>query len=100
MFAVPKDSFEVSGETTTYTHSADSGTLIHRYFCSTCGTTTYIHNESMPEWTMIPAGTLDDPDIFKPQVAVYTSRAASWDCVPDHMPTFPEMPPGANSTSD
>jgi len=43
---------------------------------------------------MLRAGTLDDPEQFKPMAAIYVSRAPSWDQPAAGMMAFPEMPPG------
>ena len=37
---------------------------------------------------------LDDPEIAKPKIVVYASRAPSWDYVDPELPSFPEMPEG------
>jgi hypothetical protein len=42
---------------------------------------------------MVKAGTLDDPEQFKPMASVYASRAPSWDRPPSDLPAFEEMPP-------
>ena len=41
----------------------------------------------------IRASSLDDLQVFKPQVVVYASRAPSWDYVDPKLPSFPKMPP-------
>jgi hypothetical protein len=40
------------------------------------------------------ASSLDDLEIFKPQMNVYASRAASWDRPQDGLAVFEKMPPG------
>ena len=51
----------------------------------------------LPGVTMISAGSLDDPSVFKPQFVCYTSRGHAWDFIDPALPSFPEMPamPGA-----
>jgi hypothetical protein len=39
------------------------------------------------------ASSLDDLEVFKPQMHVYASRAASWDHRREDLPAFDKMPP-------
>jgi len=39
------------------------------------------------------ASSLDDPEIFKPGLVVYTKRAPSWDQLDPSLPAFEGMPP-------
>jgi len=39
------------------------------------------------------ASTLDDPDLFAPQVVVWAARAPSWDPVGEGVQAFPKGPP-------
>jgi hypothetical protein len=48
----------------------------------------------MPGFIFLRASSLDDLEVFKPQMHVYVSRAASWDRSTDGLPTFDTMPPG------
>lgn len=44
--------------------------------------------------TFIRASSLDDLEVFKPQMHVYASRAASWDKPGPDLTAFDIMPPG------
>jgi hypothetical protein len=48
----------------------------------------------MPDMVFPRASSLDDPEIAKPQMVVYASRAPSWDHVDPELPAFPTMPEG------
>ena len=48
----------------------------------------------MPDMVFPRASSLDDPEIAKPQMVVYTARAPSWDKVDPSLPSFPEMAEG------
>ena len=50
----------------------------------------------MPGLVFVRASSLDDPEVFKPQMVVYTTRAASWDHMDATLPTFPAMPERAD----
>ena len=93
VIGVPKEALTVTGETRAYERAADSGNVVSRNFCVVCGTTVFIENSAHPEMRFLRAGTLDDPEVFTPQVVVYASRAPSWDKPDDSLPAFAEMPP-------
>ncbi|MDP6704997.1 MAG: GFA family protein [Alphaproteobacteria bacterium] len=90
---VPKAAVAVTGPVTVYDAPADSGNIVSRAFCPTCGGPVYSLNSGMPEMIFLRASSLDDPEVFKPQFVVYTSRAASWDHVDPSIPSFATMPP-------
>ncbi len=91
--AVPPGSVTFSGKTKGYARAADSGHMITRHFCPTCGSAVFSTNDAMP-MMFLRASSLDDPEIFKPQMLVYASRGASWDKPGAGLPSFPTMPPG------
>lgn len=91
---VPSDAVAVTGEVSVYDKPADSGNVVSRAFCPKCGSAVYSLNSVMGELVFIRASSLDDPEVFKPQVVVYASRAPSWDHMDPDIPAFPEMPQG------
>ena len=95
--AVPADAVAVSGTGAEYRRRADSGNVVARVFCPTCGAPVFSRNAAMPDLLFIRASSLDDPEVFKPQMVVYASRAPSWDHMDRALPAFatmPEQPPG------
>jgi hypothetical protein len=90
---VPDGAFRVSGEIRFYESPADSGNLVNRGFCPNCGSAIYSTNSGMPEMIFVRASSLDDPNVFNPQMVVYTDRAAAWDYVDPSLPSFAAMPP-------
>jgi hypothetical protein len=91
---VPAAAVRVSGEVSAYERAADSGNMVTRSFCPVCGSAVYSTNAAMPGAIFIRASSLDDPEVFKPQVVVYASRAPSWGGIGGGLPTFDLMPPG------
>ncbi len=91
---IPEDAFTVSGEVKFYDRPADSGNMVSRGFCPTCGSPIYSKNSGMPGMVFPRASGLDDPDVITPQMVVYTSRAPAWDNIDPALPSFPEMPEG------
>lgn len=90
----PGPAVTITGTVTTYERATDSGNTVTRAFCPTCGNPIHSANSSMAEAMVIRASSLDDPEIAKPQMVVYASRAPSWDHVDPALPSFPEMPEG------
>ncbi|MEX2499488.1 MAG: GFA family protein [Wenzhouxiangellaceae bacterium] len=90
---VPESAFSVEGEVKFYDAPADSGNLVSRGFCPNCGSPVYSTNSGMPGMVFVRASSLDNPEVFKPQMVVYTDRAASWDRIDGSLPSFAAMPP-------
>lgn len=91
---VPEASVSLAGTTTCFAKPADSGNLVTRCFCPTCGAPVFSTNASMPGVVFLRASSLDDLEVFKPQIHVYVSRAATWDRPDATLPAFDTMPPG------
>lgn len=90
---VPEAAFQVSGEVRFFDAPADSGTIVSRGFCPTCGSAVYSKNATMPGLVFVRASSLDDPNVFQPQTIVYTARAPAWSKIDSALPSFEEMPP-------
>jgi len=91
--AFPKSATKVSGELRDYRSVADSGAVMHRRFCPTCGTHLFSEAEPRPYTIFVRAGTLDDPEIARPAATIWTSRAPSWACIDDSIPRIEGQPP-------
>ncbi len=90
---VPEAAFTISGELHFFDAPADSGNLVSRGFCPTCGSAICSRNSGMPGLVFVRASSLDDPEVFQPQLVVYTKRAPSWDRMDPALPSYEEMPP-------
>jgi hypothetical protein len=91
--AFPEAAVAIAGELAQFDVEADSGATVSRHFCPKCGVKVFSASTGFDGMTMISAGTLDDPELFKPMFAVYASSAPSWDQPADGLVSFPEMPP-------
>jgi len=91
---IPADALSVTGPVAFYDRPADSGNIVSRGFCPTCGSAIYSKNSAIPGMVFPRASSLDDPNAVTPQMVVYASRAAAWDYVDPALPSFPEMPAG------
>ena len=86
--------FSVIGEVRFFDKPADSGNMVSRGFCPTCGSAVYSTNSAMDGLVFPRASSLDDPNVITPGLIVYASRAAAWDHLDPALPVFPEMPEG------
>lgn len=89
---VPEGGFTLSGAVKSYEKPADSGNMVTRWFCPDCGSAIYSTNSGVPGMVFVRASSLDDPEVFRPQLIVYTDRAASWDSMDPNLPGFATMP--------
>ena len=82
-------------ETRRFTKTGGSGDPTARYFCPDCGSTVYGDGgEANPGRDItIYAGTLDDPEQFHPQAAIFTRSRPSWAYVMGDIPQFEAMVP-------
>jgi hypothetical protein len=78
-----------------YSSIADSGNRMHRQFCERCGTPVSSTAEARPHLTILRAGTLDNPELARPSLTIWTDSAPSWACVNEALPRAPRQPPPA-----
>ena len=87
----PRSTFNLCrGAPQSYEVVADSGARINRAFCGICGCSLFIYPTTdnvqyfeADDVICAAVGTLDDPNQFSPEFAVFVSRAPTW-------ATFPE----------
>jgi hypothetical protein len=91
----PSQGLSVSGELTDYRMIADSGNVAHRRFCPTCGTHLFSASEARPHLIFVRAGTLDDPELAKPAMTIWTESAPGWACFDERIPKVQRQPPPA-----
>lgn len=89
----PSDAISIEGETTDYACVAESGAHMHRRFCPTCGTPVFSAAEEWPQVIIVRAGALDDPEIGKPALTIWTSEAPSWACFDPDVPQAEHQAP-------
>ncbi len=82
----PSAALSVEGAMTDYRSTADSGNVMHRRFCGTCGTALFSEAESRPHLIFVRAGTLDDPEVARPAMTIWTSQAPTWACMDPTLP--------------
>jgi len=89
----PSAAVKVEGDLSDYVSVADSGNRMHRRFCPVCGTQVFSDAEARPHLRFVRVGTLDDRELARPSVTIWTSRAPSWACIDGHIPSLPAQAP-------
>ncbi|MDI7861458.1 GFA family protein [Rhizobiaceae bacterium n13] len=84
----------ITGEARSWRVAGDSGNEKIHAFCPICGTQVFLTFAAMPELIAVPAGSLDDPEMFKPQVVTYAARGHAWDTIDTDLRKFERMPAG------
>ena len=76
--ALPRGSMDVQGDMSCYLDTGDSGKEIKRFFCGTCGAAIVNEPESLPDLSILKAGTLDDTSWLNPTMQIYCDSAQDW----------------------
>jgi hypothetical protein len=88
-----KDDVVIEGETSSYDSVTDTGSIITRHFCSSCGSRLFGTSNVFTKMMSVAAGSLDDSSWFKANVIVYNKSKPVWDVMDESIPTFDAMPP-------
>ena len=89
------EGFAISGETTDYVSTADSGNVMHRRFCPACGTPLFSQSQARPHLIIARGGTLDDAELARPQAVIWSASAPVWACIDPALPATEGQPPPA-----
>lgn len=82
----------VTGGAKVWRVAGDSGADKDHAFCPTCGTPVWLTFPAMPDIIAVHAASLDDPDLFRPQMVTFGVRARPWDAMDPALTTFERMP--------
>ncbi|MFT3966706.1 MAG: GFA family protein [Sphingobium sp.] len=75
----PKDAFTMEGTPAVYEDRGDTGEIVRRLFCGTCGTPLESRSIfSAPEHAVVKAGSFDNPARFTPDCETYCISAMPW----------------------
>ena len=81
-----------TGELEVFDRPAASGNTARCYFCKVCGNRIYHENPDKPGMIRLKPGTLDNTDVIKPDMHVWTSSAQKWVRLPDDLPCHETQP--------
>ena len=91
---VPTESFKITqGTPRRYDAQADSGRILHRYFCGECGSPIYSERNPNPGFIVVRAGSLDDSDAMKITTNIWTETARPWAHIDPDTECHPGNPP-------
>ena len=83
----------IDGEIRWYGSIAESGRLIERGFCPTCGTPLLARAQGRTDLVMVRIGALDDRELIAPQSMIWVSSAPGWACLNSALPAVERQPP-------
>jgi hypothetical protein len=89
--AMPADGFRYTAGQPRQFSRTDLERAVTREFCGECGTQLVTLVPGLPA-AIIKVGTLDDPSLFTPQVAIYTVDKQAFHHIPAGMPAFERLP--------
>ena len=92
VMGVAKDTFRVTGETASYVSRGGSQKDAIRHFCPACGSLLFGTPQVVPDTVTIYVGSLDDPNLFKPQLAMFTRDRPAWARLDAGIPDFETVP--------
>jgi hypothetical protein len=89
--AVKRAGFSVvDGTPGIYETIGDSGKPVKRHFCRDCGSPVFSLIDVAPDFTMLPAGTLEDRSWVKPSMHLYCDSAQPWVRIDGDVTKFPK----------
>lgn len=89
----PSSAIEVSGATSEYVSTADSGQRVHRRFCPRCGCHLFADSTGRPGFTVVRLGTLDNPSEIRPVANIWSASAPGWACLDKALECIEHQPP-------
>jgi hypothetical protein len=81
----------VTGETRRHHSPAVNGNIAVRNFCAVCGSLVFGGGHDLGG-VNVYAGSLDDPSLFRPRVAIFVRDKPHWAQVPEGLKQFETMP--------
>ena len=89
----PEGAVTMTGERRAYTRTGGSGKPASRYACPVCFSMVYGTAEVMAGMINLYAGSLDEPERFKPKIAIFVSEKPPWDDVSRGLTCYETVPP-------
>ena len=65
---------------------------VTRLFCKTCGTAIGTQNPMRPDSIILKVGTFDNPSIFEPSIAIFTSDKQKFHYIDKNIRSFDKRP--------
>jgi hypothetical protein len=90
----PASAVRVSGESLKFGSKAANGNTAVRNSCPVCGGLVFGGQVGKDDSLHIYAGTLDDPALFHPTIAIFTRGRPDWAAIPPGLRVFERAPQG------
>jgi hypothetical protein len=84
----PSSAVRISGQSQDFATKSTRGTDTVRNFCPVCGGLVFGGHRQKARTFTIYAGSLDDPSLFKPTVAVFTRNRPAWAVIPPDLKVY------------
>jgi hypothetical protein len=89
---VPRSAVAITGAVHYYDVTGESGNVVSRGFCPTCGARLFTKPAIIPDLLGIVAGSLNEPSRFRPAMDIYTASAQPWDYLNPALRKFERSP--------
>lgn len=83
---------KIAGETSSYEHSADSGSVMTKRFCPNCGSQMFGQGSARPGMIALRAGVINEQEHIKPKVNVFAASKLDCTILDPDIPAFDKMP--------
>jgi hypothetical protein len=93
MMVFPEAAIAMTGAPRFHDVKADSGATVSRGFCAACGSPVVNRTSGIPGVMAIAAGSLDEPNRFRPALVMFTKSGHAWDKPDGTLPAFQAFPP-------
>ena len=67
-----------SGDLSEFEYKTQDGSVMTRFFCPKCGTPLYNTSTRFKDIQMLCVNTLDEPEIVRPSMEIWTTSKLSW----------------------
>ena len=95
ILGVAKAGFHVTGDPVAFACPGGSGQQAVRNSCPVCASLLFGTPESAPDLVTLYVGSLDDPGVFRPQMAIHARHRHPWDTGGTGLPAFEAAAPAS-----
>ncbi len=90
----PSSAVRFTGDTRLFVSKSAIGGDAVRNACPVCSSLVFGGRIGKDHSFTIYAGSLDDPSLFRPKIAIFARNRPPWAIMPPDLEIFDEMPPG------
>ena len=90
--AMPKEGYAITKGAAKAFQRSDLEKPVTREFCGNCGTHLLTRSPARPDAVIVKVGSMDDPKVFSPQIAIFTCDQQSFHDIADGVKSFDKRP--------